>query len=194
MWRKLGKTGIVAMFGVCLMGMLGAGLGAPPLPPFPNKFAGNALVDGQPAPEGMLVFARIGDYESKKVPVASGGVYGFGDTPLLVGPPNTTYFNAKITFHATLGYGDVQATETSIFLNQLKSRTLDLNFPELTPAPTPTPTPTPTMTPTPTATPSLPIPGDTSVPRIASGVLIVGAIAAVVGVLMLVIIRRRVAT
>ena len=190
MWRKVARTGIICVFISSLVAMLGAGMGQPPLPPFPNKFSGNVLIDGQPASDGVLVFSRIGVYESKQVPVRD-GEYGKGTTPLLVGPPDDSYFNKQITFHATLGFGDAQATETAIFLNKLVSETLELNFPALPAAPTPTPTPTPSVTPTPTATPSLPIPGDTTIPRLATVVLVGGVATLAAGGLLMLWVRRR---
>ena len=190
MWRKMAKVGIVGVFVASLIAMLGAGLGQPPLPPLPNKFSGKIFVDGQPAWDEVLVFARVVDYESKQIPVKN-GQYGKGATPFLVSPPADSYFNKQITFHATLGFGDVEATETASFLNRLVSATLDLHFPPLPAAPPPTPTPTPSVTPTPTATPSLPIPGDTTVPRLATVVLVGGVATLSAGGLLLLWVRRR---
>ena len=117
---------------------------------------------------------------------------------LIISPPEDSFIGKRITFHATRGFGDVQADETAIFV-QVNLTTsaglnnvLDLKFPEAPPAaPVPTPTPTPTVTPTPLPTPVLPIPGDPSVTQIPRIALIAGMIALVAGGSILFLVRRR---
>jgi hypothetical protein len=113
-------------------------------PPLPTIFIGNATVAGEAAPDGIVIFARVGDYTSDITLVENGRYV------LTVGPPDTTYANKLITFHIE----DVQADETTPFiptsLPTVKSG-FNLNFPNL-------PIPTPTSTPIPTATPLVALP------------------------------------
>jgi hypothetical protein len=113
-------------------------------PPLPTIFIGDATVAGEAAPDGIVIFARVGDYTSDITLVENGRYV------LTVGPPDTTYANKLITFHIE----DVQADETTPFiptsLPTVKSG-FNLNFPNL-------PIPTPTSTPIPTATPLVALP------------------------------------
>ena len=181
------------------LGALLAAVSAQTFPPFPNNFSGKAFVAGQPAPDGLEVFARIDGYQSnvarpgfdadqRAVVLVSSGEY----VTLVVQPPDDTFFGKTITFHATLGFGEVQATETAVFLNLQILSGFDLNFPSMpTGAPTPTPPPTPTLVPTPTTTPVLPIPGDPSVPKLSRMALVVGGAVLVAGIAVLLVARRR---
>jgi hypothetical protein len=121
----------------------GAVFGQSP-PPLPTIFIGNVTVAGEAAPDGIVIFARVGDYTSD-ITIVENGRY-----VLTVGPPDTTYANKLITFHIE----NVQADETTPFiatsLPVVKSG-FNLNFPNL-------PIPTPTTTPTPTATPVVALP------------------------------------
>ena len=191
-------------FYVALMAVaLGASLYQPSQP---TLYKGFAFVAGQPAPDGLQIFARVRDFQSPAATVTD-GKYGFGFDPLVVGPA-TSFVGGTITFHATFAFVEVQAAETDIFSGNLNAgKTLDLNFPELPVIEEPTPTPTstatatppattvttPTATPvaTPTPTPSLPIPGEPGVTVIPKVALSVGGLLLAAGVVTLVLLRRR---
>jgi hypothetical protein len=110
----------------------------------PVVYFGNVTVNGQPAPDGLIIVARIGDYESEPA-VTSNGSY----TRLEVNPSSSVYLFKGTTFHIP-AYG-VQAFETVLFLGGPAERQFDLTFPVL---PDPTPTPEPTKIPEPTAAPA----------------------------------------
>ncbi len=120
------------------------------LPPWPHIYSGSVTVAGNPAPDGAMVTAKIGDYTSVGVGVKDGRYVG-----LAVGGPDVTYVGKTITFHLD---DVVLAEETDVFkllsTPELKSP-FDLTFPAY-PTPTPMPTATATITPIPTATPDVP--------------------------------------
>ena len=128
-------------------------VGQPPTPPV--VYFGSVTVNGQPAPDGLVVVARIENYESEPV-VTSNGSY----IRLAVSPSSSAYLFKLTTFHIP-AFG-VQAFETVLFLGGPAERQLDLTFPAL-PEPTPTPEPTATPVPAPTATPT-PAPTATATP------------------------------
>ena len=121
-------------------------------PPFPFLYKGTAKTsDGAAVPDGLTIFAIVGDYRSEPVEVENGR---FRD--LTVAPESSAFFNKTIIFVLW----DVEADQTDTFtrVGFPDFRTLDLTFPRLPdPTPTPTvlttPTATPTQTPVPTATP-----------------------------------------
>lgn len=117
-------------------------------PPAPVVYGGPALTGGAPAPDGLVIVARIGDYESRPQRTLNGR-YDL----LTVGPPGADYLYRTITFHMP-EYGH-QAAETDIFVGGPSERELTLTFPAV---PTATPTaataPAPTVTPSPRATPT----------------------------------------
>ena len=121
-------------------------------PPFPFLYKGTAKTsDGAAVPDGLTIFAIVGDYRSEPVEVENGR---FRD--LTVAPESSAFFNKTIIFVLW----DVEADQTDTFtrVGFPDFRTLDLTFPRLPdPTPTPTvlttPTATPTHTPVPTATP-----------------------------------------
>ena len=125
----------------------------PPSPPV--MYFGNVTVNGQPAPDGLVIVARIEDYQSESV-TTNNGAYA----RLTVSPPSSSYQYKDTTFH--IGAFGVQASETVLFLGGPAERPLDLTFPVL-PEPTPTPLPTATRVPVPTAT-QVPVPTATQVP------------------------------
>lgn len=143
-------------------------------PPAPAVYRGAATVGGQPVPDGLIIVARIRDYESQPVTVSNGRF-----SLLIVSPPDTTYVAKLLTFHLD----GVQAAETDSFQPGKQGATigaplvLDLTFPKL-PDPTPTPTPVPTNTPTITPTPEL------AFPTIYSGMVIVAGMAVPPGSLL----------
>ena len=121
-------------------------------PPFPFLYKGTAKTsDGAAVPDGLTIFAMVGDYKTEPVEVENGR---FRD--LTVAPESSAFFNKDIIFVLW----DVEAEQTDTFtrVGFPDFRTLDLTFPRLPdPTPTPTvlttPTATPTHTPVPTATP-----------------------------------------
>ena len=118
--------------------------GQPPTPPV--VYFGSVTVGGQPAPDGLVIVARIEDYESEPV-VTDDGKYA----RLTASPPSSSYLFKVVSFHIP-AFG-VQATETELFLGGPEERQLDLTFPVL-PEPTPTAAPPPTATPVPEPTPT----------------------------------------
>ena len=123
------------------------------LPPFPFFYEGTAKTsDGASVPDGLQIFAIVGNYQSEPVDVENGRYKN-----LTVGPESSDFFNKDIIFVLW----DVEADETATFtrVGFPTFRTLNLTFPRLPdPTPTPTvvttPTATPTQTPVPTATPT----------------------------------------
>ncbi len=116
----------------------------------PVVYFGNVTVNGQPAPDGHVIVARVDDYESQPV-TTTNGTYA----RLAVSPSSASYLFKNTTFHIP-AFG-VQALETVLFLGGPAERPLNLTFPAL-PEPTPTPLPTapPTQVPVPTPTPAPP--------------------------------------
>ena len=124
-------------------------------PPFPFFFQGTAKTsDGAAVPDGLQIFAMVGDYKSESVDVENGRY-----RHLVVAPESSDFFNKDIIFVLW----DVEADQTDTFTRVsagtfAEFRKLNLTFPRLPdPTPTPTvlttPTATPTHTPVPTATP-----------------------------------------
>jgi hypothetical protein len=132
----------------------------------------------------MRLFACIDDcstYESAAVGVKEGGAY----SQLVVGPTDRTLLGHTINFFLANEFGNIQAAETVDFVGATDNFTLDLYFKDAVPVPTPTPSITPTA--------SLPVSGDLTVTAIPRFALIAGAIAAVIGIGILMAARRRVA-
>ena len=187
---------------VGIVALLGAGpeqQDSPPEPP--NIYSGAVTIAGNAAPDGVEIFARVGSYQSN---VAR---EGFDERPmvlvkngeykqLVVQPAGGDFFNQTLTFHATIGGGDVQAQETATFRQGLQIVSdFNLTFSQApgeppTPVP-PTPTPAATATATPLPTPGLPISGDPSVPNLSRVALIAGIVAVVAGGTIILLMRRR---
>ncbi len=110
------------------------------LPPAPVIYNGNVTVAGAPAPDGLIITARIEDYESPPVETSGGRFLA-----LNVAPPDSSYGNKTVTFHLG-GYVQASETDTSISpsLPVLKNNFI-LTFADLPPTPTPTPTATPVI-------------------------------------------------
>ena len=167
-------------------------------PPGPIFYRGEIFVMDEPGEADLTLVACIDGCESEagwqSAPaiIPEPGRY----VSLSVGPPEHSFVGKQITFHLITEFGITQADETAIY-NPARTpdditQTLNLHFGEAPPKEaTPTPKPTPTITPIPTSTPVLPIPGDSSVPRLSRIALIVGIIAVVVGALVLFAARRR---
>ena len=62
--------------------------------PMPIVYSGTVTINGSPAPDGLELFAIIGDYTSETI-ITKGGQYA----GLAVGPPDKSYIGDKITFH-----------------------------------------------------------------------------------------------
>lgn len=199
---RLTGLGLLVVYVVALGALLGAGARqSGDIPPFPNNFEGRVFINGQPAPDGMEIFARLDRYQSnvarpntapgdRPIALVENGAY----ENVKVQPLDSSSLGRTITFYATFGRGEVQAQETAVFV-QANPQTfeglfnvLDLNFAEAPAQATPTPTPVP---PTPTSTPGLPITGDPSVPQMSRTAVLAGIGALAVGAAMLVLIRRR---
>ena len=174
------------------LSILGAASGQADFPPFPVNYSGDILIQGEPAPEGLLVLACVAGCETgwegsenlgESVRTQSDGSY----EGVLVFPPSEDFFDEEITFWIVTDFGKrIQADQTSIYNpgapNTFLTRTLDLTFDDPLPEPpTPTPQPTATATVAPTATLVLPIPGDADVPTLFRWALIAGAAALVLG-------------
>lgn len=118
-------------------------------PSGPYIYSGAVSVNGQPAPDGYMIHATVGDYQSEPVTIMGGRYEG-----LAVVPAGTQYNRQTITFYL----GNVPANETDEYhLSGLPvpKPSFDLTFPSL-PVPTPTPTVEAPPTATPTATPEVP--------------------------------------
>lgn len=97
---------------------------------FPYIFAGNFTVAGEPGPQGIPMFARLGDGRGPFNNTVRPGEY----TNVSVAPPTPGDIGEEITFH--LGHPDesnVQAEETFVFDATAQPRfvELDLSFPRL---------------------------------------------------------------
>ena len=122
-------------------------------PPFPFIYKGTAKTsDGAAVPDGLQIFAIVGNYQSEPVDVVNGRY-----RDLTVGPESNASFNMDVIFVLW----DIEADQTDTFtrVGFPAFRNLNLTFPRLPdPTPTPTvittPTATPTQTPVPTATPT----------------------------------------
>ena len=117
--------------------------GVPPIPAIYSGFANGA---GSPVPDGLIIVAKIGDYQSIGAVVSNGRYQG-----LTVAPLDSSLVNKEVTFNLD----GVKADETEKFAPGKIDLNFNLTFPSL-PEPTPTVTPVPTETPippTPTPTP-----------------------------------------
>ena len=201
---RLSGIVMLAVYLVALGALLGAKAGqAENPPPFPNTYSGKVFIGDDPAPDGIEVFARVGDYDThvarpgfevRQIILTKNGEF----VRMAISPPDETFIGQTITFFVTRGFDEIQASETSVFqrvnlgANTGLENDLDLHFPQAPSVTGPqTPTPVPTITPTPRPTPVPPVPGDASVPQIARITLIAGAAAFVVGGAILLRMRRR---
>ena len=110
----------------------------------PYIYSGAASVNGQPAPDGYMIHATVGDYQSEPVTIIGGRYEG-----LTVVPAGTQYNRQTITFYL----GNVPANETDEYRLSgipVPKINFDLTFPSLpvaTPAVETSPTAIPTATP-----------------------------------------------
>ena len=128
----------------------------------PTTYNGSLTFDGQPLEDGVMLVARIDDYETTSVSSKDGRYQG-----LVVQPPKQRYVGKTVTFHVE----GVEANESEPFVSGRSGPGFtryiyDLTFPALPMRP-PTPTPTTTNTPVPTATPVV------ARPSVYSGTIIV---------------------
>ena len=100
------------LFGVaCLfagLALMSTASGQEP-PPFPILYGGRVFLDGEPAPPGTNLVARVDDYEASTV-VEEDGHY----RNLLVAPPSRRYFEMPVAFHVR----GVIARERDVFLTR----------------------------------------------------------------------------
>jgi hypothetical protein len=97
---------------------------------FPYIFSGNLTVNGEPGPQGVPVFARLGSGRGPYNNTVRPGVY----TNVSVAPTSPEDIGKEITFFLGLPDGpNVQADQTYVFnvTSQPMFISLDLNFPSL---------------------------------------------------------------
>ena len=174
---------------IVALSILGAAL-RQDVPPFPVAYSGDILIQGEPAPEGLLVLACVAgcdagwegsEEDEQAVRTRADGSYA----GVIVGPPDESFVGEEITFWIVTDFGDrikaVESVEYDADL-PLSREGFDLTFDDPLPEPpTATPPPTATSTVAPTATLVLPIPGDAGVPGLFRWALIAGAAALAVG-------------
>ena len=125
----------------------------------PVVYSGNVTINNEPAPDGLVIVARIEDYQSDPVTTINGAYDN-----LIVSPLSTSYLYKSVTFH--IPASGVKAAETELFHGGPEERYLDLTYPVL---PVPTSTPEPIPAPVPTSTPA-PVPTPTPTPAPAPAV------------------------
>ena len=79
---------------------------SPDFPPFPITYNGKVTINGQPAPQGTVVFARVDDYVTEWRLVRADNTY----RALSVAPCTTQYFGKKVTFYVN-GFAANPTTE-----------------------------------------------------------------------------------
>ena len=122
----------------------------------PATLSGTIVVAGFAVPQGAVLVARIGDYESTPALIR-----GQSFTSLVVDPGDFGVIGEDIEFFLN-GF---RSSVTEPYLSGVNTKDVNLVFVGLpTPTPTPTVTPTPTPTPTPTATPTAVPPSPTPTP------------------------------
>ena len=183
MWRLLTVVTLFSVLSlVTLINLAASPLQHNPPQPFgPDAFTGRISVLNVPPPLGMRLFACVVDcstYKSAVVIIEMEGAY----SRLVVDPPERALVGHAISFFLGNEFGNIRAAESVDFLGATDIFTLDLHFKDAVPVPTPTPSITPTA--------SLPVPGDLAVMAIPRFVLIVGAIAVVVGISILMAARH----
>jgi hypothetical protein len=84
------------------------------IPPFPNIFRGSVTINGEPAADGIEIYAEIVEggvvYATPSVLVTD-GTY----TLLKVGPPSQQFHKDTVNFYAWIDGAGVQAAETVPF-------------------------------------------------------------------------------
>ena len=195
---RIRAAAVIGLLVIGVMTMVGGMVEAqaPPNPGDLAVYSAHVQVNGQPAADGLLVYAfmkspaaGISDYKSQTKATSGGDVAGIN-----VSPDNAALFEGKnIEFYI----GSVKASDTVVYHRGdyiLISQRPTLHFPDLTPptptpTPTPVPTPTPTVTPTPTATVAptptqTPATGDPGLPLIMLGVLLAGVVFTTTGLVL----------
>jgi hypothetical protein len=137
---------ISVMGSLLTIGVANAQSGAPA--PFPSAYGGAVTSNGVAVPDGMVITAKIDDWESEPAYIV-GGRY----ESLIIAPDSSALVGKTITFHLQ---GIETANETDKYVQLYVNFSFDLTFSNV-PVPTPTPTNTPgPPTPTPvTAYPSI---------------------------------------
>ena len=84
-------------------------------PPIPSDYSGYVTVNGEPAPDGATVYAKIDDYTTSSVQISDGGY-----TNLIIMPSDITYVGETIEFYydpdAEGSIEAVKANETDTFV------------------------------------------------------------------------------
>ena len=97
-------------------------------PPLPVLYGGRVLIDGEPAPAGTEIVARVGDYETgTTVELGEEGRY----RNLLVQPPSSSYYDMPVTFHAlgaTALEEDVFKSSGGVVFKTAGDAAFDLHF------------------------------------------------------------------
>ena len=126
------------------------------VPPLPAAYFGNITVNGEPAPAGTTIIAKIDGVERGRITTTISGMYGedFYERLIVEGGENEDI----VRFHVE----EVEAKESVTWVSGCDPTQVDLTFVGV-PTPTPTPTPTPSngrdgggyvpTTPTPTEKP-----------------------------------------
>ena len=119
-------------------------------PPPPVVYSGTISIEGEPAPEGLLLAACVRGCDSgwqssedkgEAVRTGEDGTY----EGLIVAPPDDSFVGEETTFWMVSDFGRIQANEIIPFSSGIPlARTLDLTFDEPVPSPqSPTPIPIP---------------------------------------------------
>ncbi|GAB6285485.1 MAG: hypothetical protein STSR0009_16860 [Methanoregula sp.] len=113
---------IIIVIGLCIL-VLVAGVNAAEIPPFPCEFYGQVSINGQPAPAGSLIEAKINGQTAGSLTTVVSGAYGGPetfDTRLVV---NGQANGDSITFSVN----GILANQTAIF-QERNTQLLDLTI------------------------------------------------------------------
>ena len=97
-------------------------------PPWPILYSGEVYFNDVLLQGNAQLTVRVGDWESKPVPVVDGR-FRCADPCLIAGPPSQTYIGQRVTFHLS---GEHEASHSFDFptLPQPASETIHLYFEE----------------------------------------------------------------
>ena len=102
---------MIAVAGVVIVGALvvaASAVRAQEQPVRPTTYNGSLTFDGQPLEDGVMLVARIDDYETTSVSSKDGRYQG-----LVVQPPKQSYVGKTVTFHVE----GVEANESEPFVS-----------------------------------------------------------------------------
>lgn len=138
------------------------------LPTYPILYGGTVVINGELAPPGTQLSAKVGDYATDVLVEENGGYRN-----LLLQPPRSEYYGLEVTFHvlgALAEERDIYVQSGGPMFKHSGLSAFNLNFTVVTqglPSPTPSKAPAPiatlsssttvatTQTPSPAQTPSL---------------------------------------